>query len=211
MAGRQALLRRARPRESARCRADGPDLREPGRPERQSGSARRGQGHPRDLRPHGHERRGNGRAHRGRPHLRQDPRRRRREARGARAGSGRPRGPGPGLEEHLRHGQGRRHHHQRPGSHLDDHAHEVEHQLLLEPVRVRMGADEEPGRRASVDGQGCRRDDSRRARPVEEARADHADHGPLAARSTPPTRRSPGASWRTRTSSPTRSPGRGSS
>ena len=35
------------------------------------------------------------------------------------AGSGRPRGAGPRLEEQLRHRQGRRHDHQRPGSHLD--------------------------------------------------------------------------------------------
>ena len=47
-------------------------------PERQSGPARRGAGHPRDLRPHGDERRGDGGAHRRRPHLRQDPRRGRR-------------------------------------------------------------------------------------------------------------------------------------
>ena len=46
-------------------------------PERQPGSARCGQGHPRDVRAHGDERRGNGRADRRRPHLRQDPRRRR--------------------------------------------------------------------------------------------------------------------------------------
>ena len=61
----------------ARGRADGPHLRQPGGPERQPGSGRRGQGHPRDLRPHGDERRGDRRADRRRPHLRQDPRRRR--------------------------------------------------------------------------------------------------------------------------------------
>ena len=81
----------AGPRESARRGADGPDLREPGRPERQPGSGRRGQGHSRHLRPHGDERRGDRRADRRRPHLRQDPRRR----------PGVPRGPEPeaaGLE-----------------------------------------------------------------------------------------------------------------
>ena len=72
-------------------------------------------------------------------------------ARRRRAGSRRPRGAGPRLEEQLRHRQGRRHDHQRPGGHLDHHADEVEQQLLLEPVRLRMGADEEPGRRAPVD------------------------------------------------------------
>ncbi len=103
----QAVLRRPGAREPARRRADGPHLRQPGGPERQSGSHRCGEGHPRDLRPHGDERRRDGGAHRGRPHLRQDPRRRRREARGARARSGRHRGAGAGLEEQLRHGQGR--------------------------------------------------------------------------------------------------------
>ena len=39
----------------ARGRADGPDLRQPGRPERQPGSGRGGAGYPRDLRPHGDE------------------------------------------------------------------------------------------------------------------------------------------------------------
>ncbi len=105
VAGGQALLRRPGSRKPARCRADGSDLRQSGRPERQPGSARRGAGHPGDLRPHGDERRRDGRAHRWRPHLRQDPRRRRCETRGARAGSGRHRGAGPGLEEQLWHRQ----------------------------------------------------------------------------------------------------------
>ena len=90
-----------RSRKSARCRADGADLRQPGRPERQSRSGRRGAGYPRDLRAHGDERRGDGGAHRRRPHLRQDPRRRPGVPCGARSGSGRPRRAGPGLEEQL--------------------------------------------------------------------------------------------------------------
>ncbi len=60
---------------------------------------------------------------------------------GRRTRSRRPRGAGPRLDEQLRHRQGRRHHHQRPGSHLDHHADQVEQQLLREPVRLRMGAD----------------------------------------------------------------------
>ena len=63
----------------------------------------------------------------------------------------RHRGAGPRLEEQLRHGQGGRRDHQRPGGHLDHDADEVEQQLLREPVRLRMGADQEPGRRLSVD------------------------------------------------------------
>src|SRR6266567_4315961 len=44
-----------------------------------------------------------------------------------------------------------------------------------------MGADEEPSRRLSVEGERHRRHDPGRLRQVEEARADHADHRPLAA------------------------------
>ena len=70
----QPLFRRARAREPARRRPDGPDLRQSGRSGRQSRSARGGEGHPRDLQAHGHERRGDRRADRRWPHLRQDPR-----------------------------------------------------------------------------------------------------------------------------------------
>ena len=63
--------------QAARRGADGPDLRQPGGPQRQPGPAGVGPGHPRDLRPDGHERRGDRRADRRRSHLRQDPRRRR--------------------------------------------------------------------------------------------------------------------------------------
>jgi catalase-peroxidase len=59
----------------ARRHADGPDLREPGRPQRQPGPGRSALRHPRDLRPHGHERRGDRRPDRRRPHLRQGARR----------------------------------------------------------------------------------------------------------------------------------------
>ena len=87
----------------------------------------------------------------------------------ARAGRRPHRGAGLRLEEQLRHGQGRRHDHQRPGGHLDHDADEVEQQLLREPVRLRMGADQEPGRRASVEAEERRgrRHGAGRARPVE--------------------------------------------
>ena len=75
--------------EAARRGADGPDLRQSGRAERQARSGRRGARHPRDLRAHGDERRGDRRADRRRPHLRQDPRRRRSVA--GRPGAGRRR------------------------------------------------------------------------------------------------------------------------
>ena len=93
----------------------------------------------------------------------------------------RARGSGPRLEEQVRFRPGGRCHHQRSRGDLDDDADEVEQQLLREPVQVRMGADEEPGRCESVDGQGRRRDHSRCLRQVEEASADDADDRPLAA------------------------------
>ena len=72
---------------------------------------------------------------------------------------------------------------QRPRSHLDHHADEVEQRLLQAPVRLRVGADEEPGRRASVEAEGRRgrRHGAACARPVEAHRAGDADHRPLAA------------------------------
>ena len=76
VARRRALQRRARARGAARRRPDGPDLRQPGGPERQPGPARGGRRHPRDVRAHGDERRGDRRADRRRPHVRQDARRR---------------------------------------------------------------------------------------------------------------------------------------
>ncbi len=148
VAGGRALQRRPRSRESAGRRADGSDLRESGRAERQSGSRCRGAGYPRDVRAHGDERRGNGRADRRRPHLRQDARRRRRVARGPGTRGGPHRGARPRLDQPLRLRQGRRRDHRRPGGHLVAAADEVEQPLLQEPVRERMGADQEPGRRA---------------------------------------------------------------
>ena len=67
----------------------------------------------------------------------------------------RPRGAGPRLEEQLRQRQGRRHDHQRPGRRLDHQPGEVGQRLLRQPVRLRVGADEESRRRGAVDAQGC--------------------------------------------------------
>ncbi len=90
-------------------------------------------------------------------------------------------------------------------------ADEVEQQLLREPVRLRMGADEEPGRRESVQGE-------RRRRPPFRTPSTRRSvmRQPCWSRTSlcgwiRPTRRSPGASWRIRISSRTRLPGRGSS
>ena len=153
-------------------------------PERQSGSARRGARHPRDVRPHGDERRRDGRADRRRTHVRQDPRRRRcGQYVGADPEAAGIEEQGLGWKNSFGTGNGGRHDHQRPRSHLDDHADEVEQQLLLEPVRLRMGTDEEPGRCASMETEARRRRRHRAgcARPVEASRAVDADHRPRAA------------------------------
>ena len=96
-------------------------------------------------------------------------------------GKRRARGSGPRLEEQAWHRHRRRRHHRRPGSHLDADADEVEQPLLQEPVRKRMGADQEPGRREAVEGERRGSHDPGRLRQVEEACADHADHRPVAA------------------------------
>ena len=107
-------------------------------------------------------------------------------ARGGRARSRRPRRARVRLEEQLRHRQRRRHNHQRPGSHLDHHAHEVEQQLPRKPVRLRVGTHEEPGWCAAVAAEERRRRRHRaaRARSEQKDRAVDADHRPrLAVRS----------------------------
>ncbi len=181
VAGRRTLQRRTRASKSARRGTDGPDLRQSGRAERQAGSGRGGQGHPRNVLPHGDERRGDRRADCRRPYLRQNPRRRRSVTARPGAGRRRHRGSGPRLEEQAWHGLRGRHHHRRPGGHLVADADEVEQLLLRQPVQQRMGADQEPGRRLAVEGERRRRHDSGCARQVEEACADHADHRSVAA------------------------------
>ena len=66
------------------------------------------------------------------------------------------RGARPRLEEHLRQRQGRRHDHQRPGGRLDQRADEVGQRVPRQPVRLRLGADDEPRRCEAVDSQGSR-------------------------------------------------------
>ena len=60
-----------------------------------------------------------------------------------------PRGARSRLEEHVRKRQRRRHDHQRPGGRLDHQPGEVGQRLLRQPVRLRVGADEGPGRCAA--------------------------------------------------------------
>jgi catalase-peroxidase len=95
----QALQRRSHSSNAPRRGADGPDLRESGRPQRQPGSARGSEGHPRNLRPHGDERRRDRRPDRRWPHLRQGAwRARPGEVPRSGARRCRPRAAGPGLE-----------------------------------------------------------------------------------------------------------------
>ena len=77
---------------------------------------------------------------------------------------------------------GRGRDHQRARGHLVDHADEVEQQLPRDPLRLRVGAVREPGRRAPVGGKGRRGDHPRPLRRVEEAPADDADDGSRAPR-----------------------------
>ena len=59
----------------------------------------------------------------------------------------------------------------------------VGQRVLRQPLRLRVGADREPGRRPPVatDGPCRRRHRARRPRPVQAARADDADHRPVPA------------------------------
>src|SRR6185312_14915369 len=87
----------------------------------------------------------------------------------------------PRLEEQTWQGHWRRRHHWRARSYLDADSDQMEQSLLQEPVRKRVGADEKPGRRKAVEGEGRGSVHPRRFRQVEEACADHADDGPIAA------------------------------
>ena len=166
VARRRALQRRPATGESLRRRADGPDLRESGRAERQPGSRRRGEGYSRDLPPHGDERRGDGGAHCRRAHVRQDAWCRPCDPRRPRTGGRQPRGTGFRLEGQLRNRQGSQRHHERSRGHLDHDAHPVGQRLLQAPLRVRVGADHEPGWREAVEAEERRRRQARCRTPT---------------------------------------------
>ncbi len=103
------------------------------------------------------------------------------ELRRSRARGRTDRAAGSRLEEQLRHRQGRRHDHQRSRGCVDPHPDHVGQQLLRHAVRLRMGADTQPGRRAAVDPQesGGRGHRARCPRSVEDTRPDdvHCGHG----------------------------------
>ena len=121
---------------------------------------------------------------------------------------------GLGWKNTLRHRQGPRRDHQRPRGHLDrrrrpqwsnsffENLFGYEWELTKSPAGANQWQPKDGGGANTVpDPRG------RLAQPP----ADDADHRPLAARSTRSTSRSRGASTRTRTSSPTRSPAPGTS
>ena len=151
-----------------------------------------------DVRPHGDERRGDRRADHRRPHGRQGPRRGPRRPprsgpRGRAAG-----GAGAGLEEPLRHRQGRRHDHQRPRGRLDrpsptkwdngylDNLFRYDWDLTKSPAGAWQWVPTDPRRQ----GHGARRRTTRRsgARPImfttDLAMKLDPIYGPIAKRST---------------------------
>ena len=88
---------------------------------------------------------------------------------------------GLGWKNDFGTGKGVRHHHQRHRGRVDADPDHLGQQLLRRAVRLRVGADREPGRRQAVDaheprGAGHR---ARRPRPVADARPDddHRRHG----------------------------------
>ena len=130
-----------------------------------------------------------------------------------RAGGRTAGGAGPGLAQHLRHRQGRRHHHLRPRGHLDLPPDPLGQRVLPHPVRLRLGAHgvarparSSGGPRTARVPTWCR---WRTTRPSAASRGCSPPTWPCA--STRPTRRSRGASSRTPRSSGWRSPRPGTS
>ena len=92
-----------------------------------------------------------------------------------------PRGARPRLEEQLWQRQSRRYDQQRLGGRMDNHPGEVGQQLLRQPVRLRVGAGEEPCRCDTVDSHECicRGHRAGCSRSLEEARPHDVHNGPL--------------------------------
>ena len=141
-------------------------------PERQPRPGCRRPRHPGDVRPHGHERRGDGGADRRRAHLREDARRGRRLEYVGREPEGAPlEEQGLGWKNTFGSGKGDDAITSGLEVDLDLKSDPVGQRLLRESVRLRVGADGEPGWRAPVAsyGPGRRRHGARRARPIEAA------------------------------------------
>src|ERR1700735_5528281 len=155
---RETVFGRSRPGESAGRDDHGLDLRDPGSPGGQAGSAGRCARHSRNFWAHGDERRRNRGVDRRRSHVWKNARARTRHALGQRARRLGDRGAGFGLVQRLRHRHRRRRDYQRAGSDLDQHADQVEQRFLRASFQVRLGTDQESGRRAPVEAEGqCRK------------------------------------------------------
>jgi len=182
-----------------------------GRPEREPGSDRGGEGHPRDVRPHGDERRGDRRADRGGHTFGKttapDPR-----PTWARARGQRHRGAGPRLKSSFGTGKGK-----------DAITSGLEVTWTATPTKWSSGffknlfgyewssrrarpARTSGGRSRGAGGARCPMRTTSRSATRRPCSPPTSPCG-----STPPTRRSRGGSWRTRISSRTPSPARGSS
>src|ERR1022692_3198482 len=89
--------------------------------------------------------------------------------------------PGPRVEKQVWHRNRSRCHHRRSGSHLVADANEVEQPVLQEPIRKRVGADNQPGGSETVAGQEWTSNHTGPVRQDEEARAHYADDRSVAA------------------------------
>ena len=114
--------------------------------------------------PHGDERRGDGRPHRRRAHLRQDAWCRGCGPRRCRTGGWDAGGDGARMAQHPRHRPWWRRHHQRTGGDVDAHPGVLGQQLLRDPVRLRVGPDQESGGGVAVGPDGPRRSECRARR-----------------------------------------------
>ena len=158
VARRRALQRRPRAGRPARRCADGPHLREPRRPQRQrrsrrpplATSARRSAGwrwttrRPSPSSPAA--------TPSARPTAPATPTSSVPSPRAARSTR-----MGLGWKNSFGTGKGTRHDHERPRGRVDAHADAVGQQLLRHPVRLRVGARPQPGRRPAVAPEGRRR------------------------------------------------------
>ena len=140
VARRRALQRRPRTRRHARCRPDGPDLRQPGGTQRQPRSCRLGARHPRDVRPDGDERRGDRGPDRRRPHVRQVPRRGRPRLHRTGTRSVPGRAPGAGVGQQLRQRHGRRHVDERARGGVDERSDQVGQRLSSRTCSATSGS-----------------------------------------------------------------------
>src|SRR5690606_24645368 len=83
---------------------------------------------------------------------------------------------GTWLEKRIRLRYGARYDGKRSRSNLVYHSHKVEQQLLLEPIRLRMGTDKKSRRRTAMGSKGGQRHYTRCTRPFQTTSSNHAYH-----------------------------------